>query len=60
MPTALQSIPTCRTIGRRKSGKRVPALACLRMVIELGVGAPDLLAFDLNEPRYTVLDAATP
>lgn len=46
-------------LSQIESGKRVPALPMLQEIAtQLGVGAPDLLAFDLNEPLYALLDAA--
>lgn len=46
-------------LSQIESGKRVPALPVLQeLATQLGAGAADLLAFDLNEPRYALLDAA--
>ena len=46
-------------LSQLESGNRVPSVPALcEIASQLKVGAADILAFDLEEPRYLLLDAA--
>jgi transcriptional regulator with XRE-family HTH domain len=45
-------------LSQVEAGKRIPSIPTLvALATRLGVGAADLLAFDLAEPRFAMLDA---